>query len=147
MSTNSNTTGALVGRERIDVTAFCIRERITANASRTDRNPNMDDSANMDHWKVVLSRAGHRNTITVLFSMGLGHNGKAPKADDVLNCLASDYTEENASFEDWCAEFGYDTDSRKAERTFRVCQKQTAMLEHFLGAELTNELVYEVERL
>lgn len=145
MSTNTTE------KQQIDVTEFCRREAITIrSAERVDSNPNME-RADMDHWKVQLEirspreRRGRR--MTVFFSMGYGHNGKQPDADEVLNALASDYTEENASFEDWCGELGYDTDSRKAERTFKACQKQTAMLEHFLGAELTKELIYEVERL
>jgi len=36
-------------------------------------------------------------------------------------------------FEDWCAELGYDTDSRKAERTFRACQRIAERLRQFLG--------------
>jgi hypothetical protein len=41
---------------------------------------------------------------------------------DVLACLASDASAlDCASFEEWAADLGYDTDSRKAETVYRAC--------------------------
>jgi len=74
----------------------------------------------------------------------------APTAADVLNCLASDAAGvENArSFEDWCADYGYDTDSRKAEKTFRVCEQQRDSLKGFIGGPDAFEgLLFRMERL
>lgn len=46
----------------------------------------------------------------------------APYLADVLHSLALDSDVLNyARFEDWAAEFGYETDSRKAESTYRAC--------------------------
>lgn len=60
-----------------------------------------------------------------------------PDLASVLDCLASDSSSyDNArDFEDWCADFGMDTDSRKAERTYRVCGEQAKALRHLLGKE------------
>jgi hypothetical protein len=86
--------------------------------------------------------------MTVYFSKGYGHHGAEPTVREVLDCLASDAaTYDNAKdFEDWCAEFGFDSDSRKAERTWKVIGKQRQSLERLLGPEAFNGLLYDVER-
>jgi hypothetical protein len=68
--------------------------------------------------------------------MGSGHKGKQPTVADVLDCLASDSAGvENAdSFEGWCSEYGYDTDSRKALATYKQCEKQADRLKSLVGA-------------
>ena len=46
-----------------------------------------------------------------------------PKLADVLHSLLSDGSAffDGLTFEDWASDFGYDTDSRKAEAMFREC--------------------------
>ena len=70
-----------------------------------------------------------------------------PNERDVLNCLALDVEGyENAkNFEEWCDEYGYDTDSRKAEKAYNVIGKQKAKLVNFLGTVLYNELLWGTE--
>jgi len=108
------------------------RDGIRIRAERADSNPNMDPEQPMNHYKVRLrNRAGRQ--LTVYFSMGLGLRGE-PTAADVLECLASDAAGiENAqSFEDWAAEYGYDTDSHTAYRTYQTCQRQAKSLQRFM---------------
>ena len=130
-----------------NVQQFIATNKITLTADWADSNPHMIDSQNMDHWKVTLRRG--RKRLTVYFSMGYAHNGKPPQADDVLDCLASDSAgHDNArDFENWAAEYGYDTDSRKAEKIYRVVERQAAKLNVFLGDDLYNELLWDTERL
>lgn len=46
-----------------------------------------------------------------------------PKGEEVLCCLCIDAIGvAQTSFEEWAAEFGYDSDSRKAESIYRACQ-------------------------
>lgn len=46
----------------------------------------------------------------------------APEFADVLYCLVSDAEVlEYSSFDEWTRAYGYDTDSRKAEQTYRAC--------------------------
>lgn len=123
---------------------FVAKHNITAEAERVDCNPNMDDSAEMDNWRVLL-RCGSKR-MSVYYSMGKGHNGAAPEAADVLDCLASDGIAPDTSFEDWCGDFGYDTDSRKAHRTYTICKRQDARLWKLLGADLYDAL-QRAERL
>jgi len=46
-----------------------------------------------------------------------------PTADDVVESLALDSFALSVSFEEWCADYGYDTDSRSAEATYRACRR------------------------
>jgi hypothetical protein len=102
---------------------------------------------NMDGWTVTLRRPGRRR-LTVPYYMGLGLGGKEPEAAHVLNDLALDAAsiENNADFEDWCAEFGHDTDSRKAEAEYEACRRTARRLKRFLG-EAYDLILWHTERL
>lgn len=75
-------------------------------------------------------------------------NGFAPKAESVLDSLAMDASSyENArNFEDFAAEFGYDTDSRKAEAMYRACGDTAKELRHLLGRDGYENLLWKTER-
>lgn len=45
-----------------------------------------------------------------------------PKLRDVLHSIASDASLAQDSFDDFCSNLGYDTDSRKALETYLACQ-------------------------
>lgn len=66
--------------------------------------------------------------------------------DDLLNafeCFVSDALSGENSFEDFCNEYGYDTDSRSAERTHKACVKSNQKLKGIYAGdlyELANEL-------
>jgi hypothetical protein len=47
----------------------------------------------------------------------------APKLDDVLACLVRDAIHSTQTFDDWCSDYGYDTDSRKALQIYMDCQE------------------------
>lgn len=107
-------------------------------------NPHMvDKNWKAYHYKSTLKFRGRQ--MTVFFSMGMAHNNE-PTQEDVLSCLASDSSSvDNNSFEEWCRDLGYDTDSRKAEKTYNICVKQAKRLKQFLGDSLYEELLYETE--
>ena len=44
-------------------------------------------------------------------------------------CFLSDGNGAQCGFEEFCSEFGYDTDSRKAYATFKACKKSLAKME------------------
>lgn len=121
--------------------------KIRMTATWVDHNPHMDDSSAMDHWKCKIYCGSQ--SMTVYFSKGYAHKGAEPTLEEVLDCLASDAAGyENArSFEDWAGDYGYDTDSRKAERTFKTIEKQAASLKRVLGEELYKALLWDTERL
>lgn len=51
-----------------------------------------------------------------------------PHAADVLYSLILDSGAASQTFADWCADFGYDTDSRKALATYEACQQNADKL-------------------
>lgn len=127
---------------------FIGKNGIKMTAEWADTNPNMSDMpAGSSHWKCTFSHNGRK--MTIYFSMGPAHS-REPEAHDVLDCLASDAaTVENArSFEDFASELGYDPDSRKAEKIYAACVKQSEKLKKFLGSdELYQSLLFDTERM
>lgn len=71
------------------------------------------------------------------------HVAKAPTLDMVLSSLASDANAYlNADgFEGFCEDFGYDTDSRAAERTYNACKDVFLELTKLFGGDFGNELL------
>ena len=59
------------------------------------------------------------------YKTGMGID-EAPDVADILGSYARDYVSANnaGSFEDWASDLGYDTDSRKAEESYRACLAQ-----------------------
>lgn len=62
-------------------------------------------------------------------------------AVDVLMSVASDSSEAFSTFEDWADAYGYDSDSRKAEATYRACQEIAMKLRRWLGEPLFSQLL------
>lgn len=58
-----------------------------------------------------------------------------PPVADVLSCLLLDFSAINSLFEEWCAEYGYDTDSRKAEKLYNQCRENAIKVMRLLGAD------------
>jgi len=125
---------------------------VTMDTERADSNPSMaDDSewaAQASHYTCTFRVRGQDGTLAVPFSMGAAHTSE-PDIQDVLDAIASDGSGyENATgFEDWASEYGYDTDSRKAERTYRAVKSQAERFMRFVGKPAYDELLWETERL
>jgi len=69
-----------------------------------------------------------------------------PELIDVLYCLVLDASVlDFACFEDWADEYGYDTDSRKAERIYKDCLETGLKLRQILGPGGLSELQHEYE--
>jgi len=129
------------------IAEFIKSAGLSMNATWTDHNPSMEDSATMDHWRCTI-RSG-KSRMSLVFSMGVGHNGKQPELADVLDCLASDASGlHNAEgFNDWCNDYGYNTDSRRAEKTFRAIKRQSERLQNLLGESAYQTILWDIERL
>ena len=128
----------------IKAQAVRITERADGNQSDWDKEAR--------HFSVTLTRGGNgtgkgpqAGQMTIEYSQGSAHT-KTPTAADVLDCLAMDSSGDLSSFEDFCSEYGYDEDSRKAEALFKACQSIQIRFKKFLGHELYEELI-AMERL
>lgn len=151
-------------KEMKSLTDFIAENNITMTVRRADRNPNWPDNLDGFHYACILSRTfegsarytnlqtgetkprTYTKRMTVPFSTGSGWT-REPSAADVLGCLSDDSASiKDYDFEEWCSNLGYDTDSRKAEKTYKACERQAAKLEAFLGSDLYETLLYNTER-
>jgi len=113
---------------------LCQKHRIKASSQYAEAPEPIQDQwmPGTSHYKVTLRGWGRQ--LTVDFHMGPAHCSE-PTAADVLACVYSDaMSAENArNFEEFAAEFGYDSDSRKAEGIYKACQAMTPKVKRFLG--------------
>lgn len=79
----------------------------------------VDDRNDRYIFKVKLTRNG--KSYTFKFGQSIIAGDKEPTFYDIFTCLQKS---DVGSFEDFCGEFGYDADSRKAERIYNaVCNE------------------------
>lgn len=71
-----------------------------------------DDKEARDIYTVQFRRG--RNAFSITFGQSIANQGTPPTAYDVLACLTKS---DPGTFEDFCYEMGYDTDSKRAEKT------------------------------
>ena len=108
---------------------FLQKHRIEMTAELVESNPNIADMpAGSRHWRCVFGPELH-----AFYSQGPAIE-REPEAADVLACIANDAASVDCNdFETWAAEFGYDSDSRRAERIFNACREERRNLKRFLG--------------
>lgn len=79
-----------------------------------------------DQWSITIKG------LSFDYYTGIGHrkNDRPVKPDpiDLLYSLVSDASACDESFDDWCSNYGYDTDSRKALDTYLKCQENALKL-------------------
>ena len=138
MDTKTVTLQQFIAEQQLEMSVFPVK-----------RNPHTDVQMprNFECTITMVGRGNHE-PMTVYFSQGSAHK-KNPTLAEVLDCLASEASGvDNArSFEDWASEYGYDLDSRKAERTYQICKKQAQELKALLGQDAYNQLLYSTEGL
>jgi hypothetical protein len=78
--------------------------------------------------------------------MGMGHAGRHPSLPDVLSSVVDDAVSADQTFDDWCADYGYDTDSRRAHATWEACGRIRRKLIRLVGDDAFNSLAYDTER-
>lgn len=84
----------------------------------------------------------------LLFELNTGHVRKgpsymsmkgapipAPHVADVMYCLVNDADALDYSFEDWASNYGYDPDSRRAEKCYQACIECGLQLRRLIGDE------------
>ena len=134
----------------ITLEQFIAEQQLVMNVCPIKRNPHMQGEQMPRNFECTIDfeGRGYHEPLTVYFSQGSAHK-KPPTLADVLDCLASDASGvDNAqSFEDWASEYGYDADSRKAEKTYNICVQQAQELKALLGQDAYDQLLYGTERL
>lgn len=96
----------------------------------------MEDSAS--HWRCTLKNPG-TEPLVLEYSMGSAYT-TAPEIAQVLGCVIDDVQglENTWTFDGWCGEYGYDLDSRKAEKIYQAVEKERQDLAMFAGTDVLN---------
>jgi hypothetical protein len=65
-----------------------------------------------------------------------------PSLDDVLHCFVMDAqgVGDGQTFEDWAADYGYEVDSREAEKSFNACRDSYFAMIRLFGSDGFEEL-------
>lgn len=85
-------------------------------------------------FKMRLTRG--RKQYTIVFGQSIAAGAKEPTMYDVLACLTK---YDPGTFENFCSDFGYNTDSRSAERTYKAVCKEWQAVERLFG-DILDEL-------
>lgn len=94
-----------------------------------------ETDASRDIFRCTFSR-GRARLVIPEFGQSLndsdGGGGNPPHPYDVLACIQK---YEPGTFENFCGDCGYDTDSRKAEKTYKAVVAEWKKVEAFFTAE------------
>ena len=94
-----------------------------------------DDKEQRDIYRITLKNRLH--TYRFNFGQSITNTGIAPRPYDVLACLQK---YEVGTFENFCADFGYDTDSRSAYKTYKAVMKEWKNVELLFTPEHLEQL-------
>jgi hypothetical protein len=97
-------------------------------------------------WKHYAYSVGvcldHNVMPPIPYKLGVGHVVKLkerramlkpPQVADVIYSLVMESSATDTTFEDWCSDCGYDTDSRKALEMYLLCQENGIKIRKLLG--------------
>lgn len=85
-----------------------------------------------DHYRITIKRDRLSRSISFDFwnSQHAAQEGRAPTAYDVLACISGDYGTPG-TFDEYCATYGFDLDSRKAEQAYKLTDRFARKLRAF----------------
>ena len=106
-----------------------------------------DYSRNKDKWRVSIGIEDFDYYTGVgLRKDGCGYSyPQTPKTTDIIGSLLLDYDAGAEDFEEFCAEFGYDSDSRKAYATWEACRDNANKVDRLFTPDEIMELREELE--
>lgn len=101
--------------------------------------PLWEDNTNRDVFSCVLKNDLHKFRFTFGQSQNdsTGNGDNKPTAYDVLSCLTK---YDPGTFENFCGDFGYDIDSRKAYKTYKAVMKEWKNIELLFTPEQLEQL-------
>lgn len=133
-----------------------LRNYVEARGLRVEILSGPDANTDEYNWQyhaytLKLTNGELGTKMTIPWRQGIGiTDDPSDRPELVFECLIIDawgYLQAQ-SFEDWAGEYGYDTDSRKAEQMYRELEARTTAFLDFIGgkAELEN-LALNYEKL
>lgn len=102
-----------------------------------------DDKEQRDIFRITLKNKLHtyRFNFGKSINQSTGDGGNKPRPYDVLACLTK---YEVGSFENFCSDYGYDIDSRKAYKIYKAVMKEWKNIELLFTPEQI-ELLQEIQ--
>lgn len=91
---------------------------------------------NWNHHLVTVSHNGKRLSFDFWASIANPEIRNESEIKDAFDCFLSDAISGLSSFEDFCSEFGYDVDSRRAERIHKACQRSAKKLQRIFSGDV-----------
>jgi len=91
------------------------------------------DEHNYNNHRVTVSKGGKRTSFEFWASIANPELRSPSDLREAFGCFLSDACAGLQSFDDFCSDFGYDTDSRKAEKTYRACERAWEKAKRILG--------------
>ncbi len=98
---------------------------------------NFNDGEYRDIYRFTLKVEEDTRTYINLFGQSIANAGVEPRAYDILSCLTK-YDPE--SFEDFCSNFGYDEDSRRAHKVYEAVSQEWEGLNSILTTDQLESL-------
>lgn len=96
-----------------------------------------DDRETRDIYRLTLSRGKERISFKFGQSIYGSNKGEIPSAYDLLSCIQKN---DPGSFNNFCSDFGYDEDSRKAYSVYKGVVKEWEKVERFFTPDEIEEL-------
>jgi len=126
---------------------FLTKHGIKVSAKLTNKKlPSWDGYAKdgprkNNHFVVTLKNENRRVSFDFFDSESNFRAGKTElDVYSILTCCSSGF-HCSGDFEDFCAEFGYDNDSRKAEKLHKACLKQSSKLKKLFVGQAAEDLM------
>ena len=115
-------------QEMTDIVSLCENVEI-------ESTPRGHGECGESLWTVTLTYNGEVSD-DIKYSMGSALKGKPDVKDVVFNIVSDASYGEYETFEEFCDNLGYDSDSRKAESIYNACKGTVSMIERLFGDDL-----------
>lgn len=144
MNTNTMTTKQDYQLQAKEALAKC-NVSMEIKLSNTKIAPWESDPAKRYHYIITLI-AGKIKYSFDFWGSALDYINKKSRISeyDVLACLSSSF-HTPIEFAEFCADFGYDTDSIKAHKTWLACLEQRAQLNKIFPKDSQKEFISEIQ--
>ena len=117
-------------------------ENFSIKATYTGSKPaqwgNGRESENWNHHKVTVTNKEHNLKTSFDFWASIARPNMETEYD-ILNafyCFISDAISGYMTFSEFCGEFGYDEDSRSAEKTWKACKRASDKLKRIYDGDI-----------
>ncbi len=101
----------------------------------------VDWDKDYDHYRFPVTIRKDGKSMRVMFTQSRAQGSNPPDEYDIITCITKS---DPGSFEDFCGEFGYDTDSRKAEKTYKAVKREWEAVKRVFGEGECLEALQEI---